>query len=819
MRRVAMYRDADKDGIPNYRDTDSDGDSVPDSVEGSADTDGDGAADFLDLDSDGDGILDPVEGVDGDGDGILNATEAMADSDGDGVPNYLDLDSDNDGMPDAFEGTPHIPLDTDGDGTPDFLDRDSDGDGISDALETGPNPSAPVDTDSNGVPDFRQPISTDQDGDGIPDSVELGANPAHPADSDNDGKPDFMDPDSDNDGIPDAVEAGPAPASPVDTDGDGKPNYRDLDTDSDGVPDAAEGATDADRDGVPNYMDLDSDGDGILDRVEDGRVARAHEVLSRTGRTAKFTPGFHFELGQSQGFGGSGAPPRNPIDANSIAVNSRGEPVIASTGYVQSGWGKVPVVGLLRKQAGGLWASEIVEPSKAQNVTNPELQLTQNYDWDGDGTITTRGWAGASSHYAAFQWPDTNLNSGERWLNRAAVERPYVGGDTSVAVDSNDAVHMTYWTSAVTRDPAWTPQNQNPKNKGYGALRYATNAGGSWVHTTIATRSCETSVVSAVDMKGWESCIGEPTVGRHSRIAIDGNDKVHIAYTDEVSKRLMHATDKSGTWVITTVDPAATPWASSRGPKAISIAIDSQNRVHLSSQQQEVGNPFVTKGVRYHYADASGTWVTTMVDTWEQKLTRSTAIAIGCDDSVKLLYRVGFCSKGTCCSSSSNPNCVSASGPADYTYELKLATLPIGADPNVSSSWNRTVVDVGGVEAGVGVGQIGENLMVGVDSNDDVHLVHLDDGINVPASGQYPGWAHRTDAGTPPSFRDAGSWAKRAGAQAPYFCSRTSSGSHTGASAEVCATRVQYGVMGPTSQSRVNYGTAPHNYHGQNTLD
>ena len=45
---------ADGDGVPNYLDLDSDGDGIPDSVEGQKDSDGDGIPNYLDLDSDGD---------------------------------------------------------------------------------------------------------------------------------------------------------------------------------------------------------------------------------------------------------------------------------------------------------------------------------------------------------------------------------------------------------------------------------------------------------------------------------------------------------------------------------------------------------------------------------------------------------------------------------------------------------------------------------------------------------------------------------------------------------------------------------------------
>lgn len=63
-------------------DGDSDGDGIPDSVEGSEDTDGDGVKDSLDTDSDGDGVPDSEEaGPD---------PKNPLDSDGDGIPDYKD---------------------------------------------------------------------------------------------------------------------------------------------------------------------------------------------------------------------------------------------------------------------------------------------------------------------------------------------------------------------------------------------------------------------------------------------------------------------------------------------------------------------------------------------------------------------------------------------------------------------------------------------------------------------------------------------------------------------------------------------------------
>ncbi len=142
----------DEEYIPPPRDTDGDG--IPDTLEGKEDTDGDGVANYLDSDSDGDGIPDSVEAGDD--------PYCPLDSDYDDIPDFLDKDSDNDGLSDKIEAgrDPNTPVDTDGDGTPDYLDEDSDNDGLTDKQELveGTN-SCSKDTDGDGYDDLTEIIA------------------------------------------------------------------------------------------------------------------------------------------------------------------------------------------------------------------------------------------------------------------------------------------------------------------------------------------------------------------------------------------------------------------------------------------------------------------------------------------------------------------------------------------------------------------------------------------------------------------------------------------------------------------------------------
>ena len=230
----------DADASPDVPDPDvpsgddSDGDGIPDDVEGDGDADGDGIPNYLDDDSDGDGLPD--------------ADEATDDVDGDGLPAFLDPDADGDGFGDAEEGTD----DPDGDGFGNFNDADSDGDALPDDFE------GSVDSDGDGIIDR---LDTDSDNDNIGDFFEGGS------DLDEDGIPNYLDLDSDDDGHSDESEFGRVPGSdlpPLDSDGDRTQDFLDIDSDGDGLADEQEL-------GCPDSTErtmADSDGDGFTDLLE-----------------------------------------------------------------------------------------------------------------------------------------------------------------------------------------------------------------------------------------------------------------------------------------------------------------------------------------------------------------------------------------------------------------------------------------------------------------------------------------------------------------------------------------------------------------------
>jgi gliding motility-associated-like protein len=136
--------DTDGDLTSNYKDKDSDGDTISDLIEGGnykLDLDGDGTLDDVDLNFDG--VIDAALFADSDNDGFHDAANK--------VPLNSDFNNDSsDKIPDNAD-----------DGIPDYIDLDSDDDDCDDKYESGLSSAAtsfnyPDDINTNGVFDFQE---------------------------------------------------------------------------------------------------------------------------------------------------------------------------------------------------------------------------------------------------------------------------------------------------------------------------------------------------------------------------------------------------------------------------------------------------------------------------------------------------------------------------------------------------------------------------------------------------------------------------------------------------------------------------------------
>ena len=179
------------------------------------------------------------------------------------------------------------------------------------------------------------------------------------------------------------------------------------------------------------------------------------------------------------------------------------------------------------------------------------------------------------------------------WVNTTLDSSATMGRYSSIAVDSNDAVHISY--NDVTNR----------------TLKYATDKSSTWVLSTLDSSN---------------------SVGRDTSIDIDSNDKIHISYLDYTSWDLRYATDKTGSWVFSTIDSAGNVgWYTS-------TALDSNDAVHISYYYDPMGNG---NGEALKYAtDKNGSWVmTTLVSISGKEMGRDNEIALDSNNEIHIVYQ------------------------------------------------------------------------------------------------------------------------------------------------------------------------------------
>jgi|GEM_PF-1181408 len=273
------------DLIPDYLDTDSDGDGENDILE-AYDTNGDGTADLVPVnaDADGDGLDDAFDSVD-----LLTTVnpETNGTNGGELPTKFADTD-----VPGGEPNWREITIDTDGDGIPDAIDIDDDNDGILDTVEdpnidgdNDPNTGSPsdIDFDGDGIPNH---LDIDSDNDGIPDNVEAQATVGYVAPIEDDlSTPLVNEADTDGNGLNDAYEgSGGAGLTPENTDSDSAADYLDTDSDDDGLLDSEEAGFSTSPSGV------DTDGDGLDDAFEGGSPNDGFDTNDNLNNGASGTP-------------------------------------------------------------------------------------------------------------------------------------------------------------------------------------------------------------------------------------------------------------------------------------------------------------------------------------------------------------------------------------------------------------------------------------------------------------------------------------------------------------------------------------------------
>jgi hypothetical protein len=251
---------------------------------------------------------------------------------------------------------------------------------------------------------------------------------------------------------------------------------------------------------------------------------------------------------------------------------------------------------------------------------------------------TSKAWAlssGNGTKRVYIQFKDTAGNMStfsdtivlETLFLLSTIDAALTPGYSSIAVDSNNKVHIS--------SPG-------------GALRYVTNASGSWIVTFVDKTANYSSI--ALDSNGaahisyyestnkvlkyaanlggiWSTTTVDSSgdVGWYSSVAVDSNNKAHIAYYDSTNADLRYATNASGSWVISTIDSTGDVG------KYCSIGLDSSNRVHISYHD-------ATNYDLKYATNASGTWVNSILESYNT-LGAYTSLAVDWNNKVHISYR------------------------------------------------------------------------------------------------------------------------------------------------------------------------------------
>ncbi|WP_141402388.1 SdrD B-like domain-containing protein [Sediminicola luteus] len=176
--------DSDADGVPDYLDLDSDNDGLPDNIEGQptavytppsgidansdglddvydfvlntgiapVNTDGADVPDYLDSDSDNDTVPDAIEVHDADFDGVADISSSGSDTDNDGLDDAFEGSDTNDGFDvnEAYTDPSNQLPNSDGEDEVNYRDIDDDNDGINSQDEDTNGNTDPSDDDTNG---------------------------------------------------------------------------------------------------------------------------------------------------------------------------------------------------------------------------------------------------------------------------------------------------------------------------------------------------------------------------------------------------------------------------------------------------------------------------------------------------------------------------------------------------------------------------------------------------------------------------------------------------------------------------------------------
>ena len=325
-------------------------------------------------------------------------------------------------------------------------------------------------------------------------------------------------------------------------------------------------------------------------------------------------------------------------------------------------------------------ADENQNLSSARNPTSWVISPGSGSHLGGDN-ITLTG-----SEFSSF-FPEV-----DPWENFTIDSSADVGQYSSVAVDSNNELHISYYDVSS------------------GNLKYASNSGGSWSNYPIDTTAA--------------------IVGKYTSLDIDSNDNVHISYGDLNAWNLKYATNVAGSWSRSIIDNGG---SNGQAGMYSSLEIDSNDLIHVSYWARNMDLKYAAKSA------SGGTWSDEVVD-WGTITGEWTSIALDSNqkpfiafvdetyDRLEIAYKSGSSWTASTVDSGS-------SGEIDYGSSIAIDSNDAKhivyydddngdlkyADFNTQSNlWQYTALD--------STGDVGKYPSIEIDSQDNLHVAYYDNG-------------------------------------------------------------------------------------------